>query len=137
MPVFSLNRSEESAAGLAGALSLVAHGTTFVGELQSDNVVKIEGRFEGSVRANRQVLVTHGGVVQGDISAPEAVIGGEVHGDIVATERVQLLVGARVLGNVTAPRLIVQEGGLLNGQLRMAGRATGAESHSSRFLKTA
>src|ERR1043165_4871402 len=50
--------------GKEAALSVIAAGTRITGELTSDGVVKVEGIVVGSVRADRQVLVAKGGVIQ-------------------------------------------------------------------------
>ena len=46
------------------------------GDVDTDGVVKVEGRVEGAIRAGRQVLVGRQGEVKGDINTREAVIGG-------------------------------------------------------------
>ena len=102
------------------ALTIVASGTRFVGDLESDGVVKIEGEIAGTVRAERQVLVARGGVVRGDIITTDAVLGGEVHGGVTAAGRVEVQPGAAVHGDIATERLIVQEGGEVNGLVKMA-----------------
>jgi len=89
------------------------------GDLSSDGVVKVEGTVVGTVRASRQVLVAKGGVVEGDIVTREAIIGGEVRGGIGAEERVELQATSVVHGDITTKRLFVQEGGEINGVIRM------------------
>ena len=104
------------------ALSILAPGSSVVGDLVSDGVIKVEGRVEGRVAGN-QVLVARGGRVMGDIEAAVAMVAGEVRGNIEARERVELQAGCAVHGDVTAPRLVIHEGGELNGQLRMERKA--------------
>src|SRR5437773_138456 len=69
--------------------------------------------------ASRQVLVAKGGVVEGDVVTHEAIIGGEVRGGIGAQERVELQATSVVHGDITTKRLFVQEGGEINGVIRM------------------
>ena len=47
------------------------------------------------------------------------MINGTVNEDIVATEKLQLGRTARVLGNIHSPRLIVEEGAILEGSCSM------------------
>jgi cytoskeletal protein CcmA (bactofilin family) len=89
------------------------------GELQTDGVVKIEGTVVGSVRAQQQVLVAKGGVVEGDVHTREAILGGEVHGSILAYERVEVQASSVVHGDITTQRIVVHEGGEVNGHVRM------------------
>lgn len=113
----------EKRAGLEGSpdagLSIIGHGMKVVGDIVADGVVKIEGMVTGTVRASRQVLVAKGGEVEGDIDTREAIIGGEVRGAIHASERVELQATSVVHGDIASQRLFVQEGGEINGVVRM------------------
>jgi cytoskeletal protein CcmA (bactofilin family) len=105
------------------SLSIIGTGLRVEGDLTSDGVVKVEGTVVGTVRATRQVLVAKGGVVEGDILTLEAIVGGEVRGGIEAQERVELQTTSVVHGDITTKRLLVQEGGEINGVIHM-GEAT-------------
>ena len=94
-------------------------GMRVVGDISADGVVKIEGSVNGTVRAAKQVLVARGGEVEGDVISREAIIGGEVRGAIYAEERVELQSTSVVHGDVSTKRLLIQEGGEINGVLRM------------------
>jgi cytoskeletal protein CcmA (bactofilin family) len=89
--------------------------------------VKIEGTVVGTVRAGRQVLVGKGGEVEGDVISREAIIGGEVRGSIRADERIEIQSTSVVHGDVAAKRLLVQEGGEINGVVRMGDAALDEE----------
>ena len=102
-----------------GALSIIGSGMRVVGDITADGVVKIEGTVVGIVRAARQVLVAKGGEVEGDIITREAIIGGEVRGTVLAEERVEIQATSVVHGDITTERLALQEGGEVNGVVRM------------------
>ena len=101
-------------------LSIVASGLRVEGELDTNGVVKVEGTIVGRVRAERQVLVAKGGLVDGDILTREAIIGGEVKGAIFADERVEIQTNSSINGDITTQRIVVQEGGEINGTVKMA-----------------
>ena len=109
-----------------GALSIIGAGMRVVGDITAEGVVKIEGTVVGTVRAGRQVLVAKGGEVEGDVVTREAIIGGEVRGTVVAGERVEIQASSVVHGDITSKRLLVHEGGEINGVIRM-GEAAPAE----------
>jgi cytoskeletal protein CcmA (bactofilin family) len=109
-------------------LSIIGTGMRVEGDITADGVVKVEGIIVGTVRAGRQVLVAKGGLVEGDIVSREAIIGGEVRGGIQATERVELQGTSVVHGNIATRRLFVQEGGEINGILRMGADAERGET---------
>jgi cytoskeletal protein CcmA (bactofilin family) len=117
------NGGPESEAGL----SIIGTGMRVVGDITADGVVKIEGTVVGTVRAARQVLVGKGGEVEGDVISREAIIGGEVRGSIRAEERIEIQSTSVVHGDVVAKRLLVQEGGEINGVVRMGENALESE----------
>jgi len=100
-------------------LSIIGAGMRVVGDINADGVVKIEGTVVGTVRAGRQVLVGKGGEVEGDVISREAIIGGEVRGSVRADERVEIQATSVIHGDIAAKRLLVQEGGEINGVVRM------------------
>ena len=87
--------NDRSDSGKEAGLSVVSAGMRITGQLDTTGVVKVEGIVVGSIRAERQVLVAKGGVVEGDILTREAIIGGQVRGAIYADERVEHPGGAR------------------------------------------
>lgn len=102
-----------------GNLSIVAAGMRVIGQLITSGVVKVEGTIEGSVRADRQVLIAKGGVVEGDVYTREAIVGGRVAGSIFAEERVEVQTKSMVSGDIVTQRLMVHEGGEVNGTVQM------------------
>ena len=102
-----------------GALSIIAAGMLVTGDIESNGVVKIEGRVEGSIRSARQVLVGRQGQVKGDIETREAVIGGSVDGSITASERTEVQGTAKISGDIRTKTIVVVEGGAINGTVKM------------------
>jgi len=125
MPVFrSANDSSPQAqkprsSAHEANLSILAAGMRVVGTLETDGVVRIEGKVEGNLSAGGQVLISAGGLVEGDVTTRQAIVAGEVRGQIIASESVELKPGCTVHGDITTPRIKVEEGGEVNGNLRM------------------
>ena len=102
-----------------GALSIIASGTVISGDVKTDGTVKVEGEVLGNVVAGQQVLLARGSRVKGDVQTREAVIGGLVEGAIRAAERVEIQATAIVQGDITTQRIVIAEGGQVNGGLEM------------------
>mgnify|MGYP003492616111 FL=1 len=100
-------------------LSIIAKDLTVSGGLATEGVVKIEGKVKGTIRANTQTLIAPGALVQGDLYTAEAIIGGRVEGNVHATDRVEVQATAEVLGDVYTRRIVVLEGGSVNGSIKM------------------
>jgi cytoskeletal protein CcmA (bactofilin family) len=104
-------------------LSIIAKDLTVVGNLTSEGVVKIEGTVEGVIRAAIQVLVAPGAVVRGDLHTAEAIIGGRIEGTVHASDRVEVQSSAAIEGDVVTRRIVVLEGGTVNGAVTMGAPA--------------
>lgn len=99
--------------------SIIASDMTVIGDLETEGVVRIEGRIRGTVRVGSQVLVAQGAVIEGDLHTQEAVIAGQVSGAIHASERVELQATAMVAGDILTPRISIVEGGRVSGEVKM------------------
>jgi cytoskeletal protein CcmA (bactofilin family) len=104
-------------------LSVIASGMKIIGDIESTGVVKIEGIVEGAIRGARQLLLGRQGTVHGDIRAHEVIIGGTVVGTIVADERVEIQGTSTVQGDIHTKSIVVLEGGVINGTVRMGENA--------------
>jgi cytoskeletal protein CcmA (bactofilin family) len=113
--------------------SIIASDMTVVGDLETEGVVRIEGRVKGAVRVGAQVLVATGAVIEGDLHTQEAVIAGQVSGSIHAHERVELQASAVVAGDILTPRIAIVEGARVSGEVKMdvagVALAAGGDSH--------
>lgn len=132
MAIFSKDSAtgtpDARSSGGEGTISVIATGMTITGDIETEGIVKIEGRVEGSVRAGRQVLVGRQGEVEGDVASREAVIGGRVTGTITATERVEIQGTATVTGDIATRSITVSEGGRINGSVRSTDATAGTAS---------
>lgn len=95
--------------------SIVGEGTFFKGQIDIEGLLRIDGDFSGSIKTGGRVLIGRQGRVESTIEAGTVVVGGVCKGNITATEKVVILSHGMMLGNVKAPRLVVEEGVVLNG----------------------
>ena len=95
---------------LDGAMlnSIIGEGTKFKGEFDLDGLLRIDGDFSGIIRSKGKVLVN--GRAECDIYAGIVIIGGIVKGNVFSTEYVKILATGMVIGDITAPCLIIDEG---------------------------
>ncbi|MFZ1700025.1 MAG: polymer-forming cytoskeletal protein [Pyrinomonadaceae bacterium] len=104
-----------------GRLSgFVGHGTTLTGETEFHAMLRVDGRLIGTVNSESGTLIIGtNGQVDANITVAAAMINGTVNGDVFASEKLQLGRTARVMGNIHSPRLIVEEGAILEGSCSM------------------
>jgi cytoskeletal protein CcmA (bactofilin family) len=115
-------RAESRAPGSAveAVLSIVAPGMIITGDVQTAGVLKVDGEINGSIIGARQVLLGRGGVIRGNISAGEVVVGGSVDGSVSAQDRLELQSTASVTGDIDTRSIVVIEGARINGMVRMS-----------------
>lgn len=111
-----------------GVISIIGPGMRVVGDCQTEGTLRIEGSVEGTIRAGKAVVLGKDGIVDGDISTQDAVIGGRVTGSIVAESRLELQATCVVEGEIRARRLKLDEGGKLNGTVHIGETTTQAAS---------
>ncbi|HEX2217440.1 MAG TPA: polymer-forming cytoskeletal protein [Gemmatimonadales bacterium] len=99
--------------------SIIASDMTVIGDLETDGVVRIEGRVKGTVRVGSQILVAQGAAIDGDLHTQEAVVAGTVSGAIHASDRVELQATAVVKGDILTARIAVVEGAKVSGEVKM------------------
>ena len=104
-----------------GRLSgFVGHGTTLTGETEFHAMLRVDGHLIGTVTSQAGTLIIGtNGQVDANIMVAAAMINGTVNGDVLASEKLQLGRTARVLGNIQTPRLIIEEGAILEGGCNM------------------
>ncbi len=117
------NRTAEApATGGVGALTaFIDQGSEFSGKLSFKDTVRIDGRFEGEIASENTLIVGESGRVQATIQSQVVIVSGELRGDISAPGQVTLHKTARVSGNIETARLLIEEGALFNGQVKMNG----------------
>jgi cytoskeletal protein CcmA (bactofilin family) len=100
----------------------IGQGVTIEGRITSTQDIRIDGRVQGSIEVGQNELVLGPGAeAKGNVTARAVLVGGTVLGDIIATERIQVESTGSLIGDVVAPRLIIQDGGILRGKAEVAG----------------
>ena len=101
--------------------SVLGDGSIFEGKFIINGSLEIDGRFEGDIRTKEHLIVGETGKVKTDISAKRVTVGGTVIGNIKADEEVSLLSTGRVLGNIKAPKVNIEDGVVIEGEISISG----------------
>ena len=65
------------------------------------------------------VLVRDSGIVKADVDAANVNVAGGVIGNISVTEKIEIVSGGYVVGDIRAPRLIINDGASVKGNIDM------------------
>lgn len=101
-------------------VSVIAAGTTWQGDLESQGSIHVHGRVNGTLKASEDVWIADGAEVDATIEADRVIVGGDVSGQITARSRFEALPNCDVQADVDAPTFVVHEGATLNGALTMS-----------------
>lgn len=106
-----------------GPEMIIGTNVTITGKIAFQREICVNGVFEGEFKGNGKIVVGPEGVVKADMELYEAEISGKVEGNITVKYRLILKGNAEVKGNITAPRLSVDEGVSIIGQVYVTASA--------------
>jgi cytoskeletal protein CcmA (bactofilin family) len=103
---------------------IIGEGSIFEGRFYVNGSIMIEGKFQGDIRTDDQLIVGPSGKVKTDIQARKVTIAGTIIGNIAASEEVTLLHTGKVLGNIITPKLTVEQGVITEGKVTITSGQT-------------
>ena len=125
--------NEKSSSTLSGApanaRASIGPSVAVNGEISGEEDILIEGSVEGLINLKKNVVtVASSGRVKAAIYGMVIHIEGEVTGDLFGTERVVVHKSGKVTGNITAPRISLEDGARLKGSVSTEGVAADTAS---------
>ena len=97
--------------------TILGPDASFKGDLTFEKGMRLHGKFEGNIMTPGRLHVSKEAKMQADVDAGAITIEGEVKGKLSATDRVELKQSARYEGDLTASKLVVDEGAILSGHV--------------------
>ena len=99
--------------------SALGKGTVIQGKLSFDNPVRIDGKLGGEIFSTDTLIVGPDGIIDAQLKVKSLIVMGTVKGTINAAERVELLSGGKLEGDVKAAVFVVEENSVFNGNCAM------------------
>ncbi|MDP9295250.1 MAG: polymer-forming cytoskeletal protein [Actinomycetota bacterium] len=112
-------------------VTVVGAGAKLEGTIVSAGSLRVDGQVKGNIQADGDVMLSPQSSVEADIRAENLSVAGRFHGSIVVKGRAELARGGRIDGNITAKSLVIQEGGIFNGQSIMDQQAAAGVSSTN------
>lgn len=100
--------------------TVMGEKTRFVGKIDTDEPLLIQGPVEGEIKSSSEVEVGETGVVKASISARSIVISGRVTGDCTATDRLEIRSAGKLTGSIKAARIAIADGAEFKGTSQMS-----------------
>jgi cytoskeletal protein CcmA (bactofilin family) len=116
----------------SGTSTIIGRGAHVRGRVSGAVDLEIHGRVDGDVAVEGEVTID--GLVGANVSARRIVARGAVKGDLTAEDAIVLEDGARVVGDLRAPRIAIGSGALVRGYVQTGDAPSGtsrAKTHAA------
>ncbi len=125
MPIVSSKANENMIETIIGA------GVVFDGKITGSATLRIDGKLMGDTEVSGLVIVGETGEIKGNVTADRLLIAGQLVGQVKATERVEIVSGGRLIGDVQTASFVVADGSVFNGNCQMGDQTVPAVPHNS------
>lgn len=123
-------RTRDARNGTSVTETFIGKGTRIEGTVVAEGALRIEGEVVGEIHSKGDVFIAETGDVKANVKAVNLTVSGQLTGTATVTERLELLHTGKMLGDATMKTLIVEQGGLLEGNCNM--RVETSESSTAR-----
>jgi cytoskeletal protein CcmA (bactofilin family) len=104
---------------VADATGVIGKGIEIKGTLSGAGDLVVEGRVEGQIALKNMLTIEESGEVRADVAVESITINGRMAGNIEASDKVQVSSTARVVGDIKAPRVVLEDGARFKGSIEM------------------
>jgi cytoskeletal protein CcmA (bactofilin family) len=119
LPPAAASRSTyDEPAALRGG-TMIGKSVVVKGHISSREDLYLDGELEGTLEAKEHKLTVgpNGKVTTTSIAAKEILVMGTVQGDAEASDRIEIRKDARLVGNVRAARIMIEDGAYFKGNV--------------------
>jgi len=103
-----------------GTPGLIGKAIRIKGELHGDEDLIIEGRVEGTIALKKNHLILErSAVITAHVEVQTVTIKGQMNGNTSASSKVEITAEAKVIGDIKAPRIVMEEGAKFRGAVEM------------------
>ena|SRR6478609_6982512 len=104
---------------ISNSSNVIGKGTVLEGNIETYGNIRIEGKVNGNIKSKSKIALGTGSHIDGNISAQNADIEGEVKGRVDIGELLVLKATAVVHGDIITGKLVVEPGAIFNGTCKM------------------
>jgi cytoskeletal protein CcmA (bactofilin family) len=118
--------------------AVIGPSITIDGDLRGDEDLVIEGEVSGTVQLkNNSLTIGSKGKVHADVYANSVHVEGFMEGDVYGADRVSIRKSAQIRGNITSPRVSLEDGARFKGSIEMDPQAVEAALGTKRSTASA
>jgi cytoskeletal protein CcmA (bactofilin family) len=102
----------------AANVSVIGRASRVRGNLTGEGDLEVQGFVAGDISVHGDVTVDAQGLVDANVHGRRLVVRGAVRGNLTGDESIVLEDGARVVGDLRAPRVAIGQGALVRGYVQ-------------------
>lgn len=91
-------------------LTVIGADSHFEGKLRFERAAKVNGRFDGEIVGKGELTVAQSAECKASVSAGAIAVDGRIEGNVQAGDTVRLNSTGVVKGDITAAKMVMQEG---------------------------
>ncbi|GAA0786890.1 bactofilin family protein [Hathewaya limosa] len=99
--------------------TLIGAQCTIHGTIKGSDTIKVEGNIEGDIIWNDTVIIGETSLCNGNITCNTALISGKVKGNVTCQNTLSIKSTGHIEGDIIADKLIVDDGGIFEGNCSM------------------
>lgn len=100
--------------------SILGSGSFCKGSIKVDGGLRVDGTVDGEVVVSGTLTVGREGVITGDVTVNQAVVGGRIQGTVRAEQQLELHSGSRLEGDIFTRSLVIEDGVFFEGTCKMS-----------------
>jgi cytoskeletal protein CcmA (bactofilin family) len=113
--------------------SFIAAGAILDGPFSAKESTRVDGTINGNVSVNGSLIIGQEGKINGAVSATNLFLAGEINGNVTAsTGKVEISDTGKLIGDLSAKTLVIDENAVFQGQCQMTAEKTSAETAKER-----
>lgn len=113
--------------------TIIGPGAMITGNVTVSGFLRIDGDIDGNVQTQGRVIIGEEARIRGNIRAASVSVGGVVQGDIIAPDYVVILSSGMVVGSVLTKKLRVDDDVILHGSCSAAGDQNSFEEAEKKY----
>ena len=99
--------------------TLIGEQCCIIGSMNVSGILKIDGSIDGDLLCEDDIILGVSGHIKGNTLCNNAFIQGEIQGDISCKNTLTIGDSGNVKGDILVKKLVISEGGILDGKCTM------------------
>lgn len=100
-------------------IAYLGSDTIYEGKLSFKGTVRIEGKFTGDIASDGTLNIGKDAQVRGTLGVGELLLSGHFNGEALVKRRTVIYSSGTFEGNLQTPKLLTEEGAIVEGQIAM------------------